>query len=126
MVVSFTVELDGNLPSGESIQEAIEKIDKETNGYPLYYMINCAHPTHFISQLEKNGKWKNRIQGLRANASCKSHAELDEATELDRGNVAELGVLHEELQARLPNLKVFGGCCGTDAGHVASICNHIL
>lgn len=126
VVISFTVELDGNLPSGESLKEAIEKIDNKTNSYPLYYMINCAYPTHFLSNLLNNNTWKNRIQGLRANASCKSHEELDEATELDRGNIVELGILHKELLDFLPNLKVFGGCCGTDVSHVETICKHVL
>ncbi len=125
VVISFTVELDGNLPSGETLGEAIERIDKVTSHYPEYYMINCAHPTHFMHVLERAGGWKNRIQGLRANASCKSHAELDESTELDVGDKVELGQLHQKLQRLLPNLKVFGGCCGTDASHIVSICNHI-
>lgn len=80
VVISFTVETDGNLPSGETLEDAITKVDEATNGYPLYYMINCAHPTHFINKIEKDTQWKSRIQGIRANASCKSHAELDEST----------------------------------------------
>ncbi len=126
VVISFTVELDGHLPSGESMEEAIGKIDAVTDNYPIYYMINCAHPSHFIKVLENAGNWKNRIQGLRANASCKSHEELDEATELDIGNKEELGALHAKLQSLLPNLRVFGGCCGTDVSHVRSICQHVL
>ncbi|TXN35215.1 homocysteine S-methyltransferase [Flagellimonas hymeniacidonis] len=125
VVISFTVELDGKLPSGESLKEAIKKIDNETGEYPLYYMINCAHPTHFIAELETDEAWKNRIQGIRANASCKSHAELDEALELDKGDKGELGVLHKKLQLLLPELKVYGGCCGTDVSHVTTICNAI-
>ncbi|WP_420401863.1 homocysteine S-methyltransferase family protein [Flagellimonas sp.] len=125
VVISFTVELDGSLPSGETLEQAITAIDKATENYPKYYMINCAHPTHFMHLLEGAKSWKNRIQGLRANASCKSHAELDESTELDVGNKIELGQLHRELQQLLPNLEVFGGCCGTDASHVKAICDHI-
>ncbi|WP_282136467.1 homocysteine S-methyltransferase family protein [Seonamhaeicola maritimus] len=126
VVLSFTVETDGHLPSGESLKEAIEKIDKATKTYPLYYMINCAHPTHFMDKVETSSNWKCRIKGIRANASCKSHAELDESTELDIGNPKELGQLHKTLKTHLPELAIFGGCCGTDASHVASICNHVL
>ena len=126
VVISFTVELDGNLPSGESLKETIQKIDEYTNGYPLYYMINCAHPTHFIEILEHDEDWKNRIHGLRVNASCKSHAELDEATEIDTGNKEELAELHKKLQSHLPNLKVIGGCCGTDVSHIEIISDYIL
>ncbi len=125
-VISFTVELDGNLPSGETLQEAISKIDEATNEYPLYYMINCAHPSHFASRLCGGGEWTARIGGIRANASCKSHAELDEATELDIGDKASLAEWHITLKNHLPNLMVYGGCCGTDVSHVKSICEKII
>ena len=85
-------------------------------------MINCAHPTHFEDVLEEGAPWVARIGGLRANASTKSHAELDEATELDEGDPADLGARHAALKARLPRLNVLGGCCGTDDRHVAAIC----
>jgi len=126
VVISFTVETDGNLPSGENLEEAITKIDKKTNNYPLYYMINCAHPSHFIKKISEDGHWKNRIRGIRANASCKSHEELDESTELERGDEVELANWYTILKTHLPKLKVFGGCCGTDVSHIKTICQHIL
>ncbi|MEM9649438.1 MAG: homocysteine S-methyltransferase family protein, partial [Bacteroidota bacterium] len=125
VVISFTVETDGKLPSGENLEKVISKLDRDTDNYPLYYMINCAHPSHFIHLFKTNGSWKNRIHGIRANASCKSHAELDEATELDKGNCKELGQMHAQLQQLLPNLRIFGGCCGTDISHIAEICKQI-
>ena len=118
VVISFTTETDGKLPSGETLQEAIETIDKETYAYPFYYMINCAHPTHFQSALQSEDMWLKRIGGVRANASCKSHAELDECTELDSGNPKELGQQYKGLQSRLTNMHVIGGCCGTNHQHV--------
>lgn len=126
VIISFTVETDGKLPSGESLQKAIEEVDRRTNNYPLYYMINCAHPSHFIEVIEGDYTWKSRIKGIRANASCKSHSELDESTELDSGNVIELADWHGKLYEHLPNLRVYGGCCGTDASHVESICKQVL
>ncbi|MEX0288545.1 MAG: homocysteine S-methyltransferase family protein [Flavobacteriaceae bacterium] len=126
IVVSFTVETDGHLPSGESLREAINRLDEATEHYPLYYMINCAHPSHFVDRLENDEAWKLRIGGLRVNASCKSHEELDEATELDCGDREELAGWHKVLKSHLPNLSVFGGCCGTDASHVKAICKSIL
>ena len=120
--ISFTVETDGRLPSGQALGEAIEQVDAETGSAPAYYMINCAHPTHFGDVLEEGAPWLSRIGGLRANASTKSHAELDEATELDAGDPADLGARHAALKARLPQLSVLGGCCGTDDRHVAAIC----
>jgi homocysteine S-methyltransferase len=83
-------------------------------------MVNCAHPTHFEHALD--GEWTERIRGIRANASAKSHEELDEAEELDDGNPAELAQQYRELSARLLNLTVVGGCCGTDHRHIAAIC----
>jgi S-methylmethionine-dependent homocysteine/selenocysteine methylase len=117
--ISFTVETDGRLPSGQPLAEAIAQVDADTA--PAYYMINCAHPTHFADALAGGGPWTERIRGLRANASTCSHAELDEATELDEGDPADLGARYAALRSRLPNLNVVGGCCGTDHRHVAAI-----
>jgi homocysteine S-methyltransferase len=119
VVISFTLETDGRLPSGQSLREAIEQVDRETDSGPAYYMINCAHPTHFEGVLE--GEWAGRIRGLRANASTRSHEELDEAPDLDEGDPADLGARYAALRERLPQLNVLGGCCGTDDRHVAEI-----
>jgi S-methylmethionine-dependent homocysteine/selenocysteine methylase len=122
VAISFTVETDGRLPSGQPLAEAIDQVDREADGGPDYFMINCAHPTHFEDVLEPGAPWLDRIQGLRANASRKSHAELDEATDLDDGDPAELGAQYRALGARLRSLTVLGGCCGTDHRHVDEIC----
>ncbi len=120
-VLSFTVETDGRLPSGMPLGEAIEATDAETDGYPLHYMINCAHPTHFDHVLDPAAPWARRIGGLRANASRLSHAELDEMEELDAGDPADLADRYVSLRSSLPALRVIGGCCGTDDRHVAAI-----
>jgi S-methylmethionine-dependent homocysteine/selenocysteine methylase len=120
-VMSFTVETDGALPTGQPLYDAIEQVDAETDAGAAYFMVNCAHPTHFSSALAHDGPWRRRLVGLRANSSARSHAELDEATELDEGNPAQLGAQHAALQDRLPEVRVLGGCCGTDARHVAAI-----
>lgn len=117
--ISFTVETDGRLPSGQPLGEAIAQVDDATGAAPAYYMINCAHPTHFEAVLE--GEWVDRVRGLRANASRLSHAELDAATELDAGDPLDLGARYAALTARLPRLNVLGGCCGTDHRHLAAI-----
>jgi S-methylmethionine-dependent homocysteine/selenocysteine methylase len=120
VVISFTVETDGRLPSGQPLGEAIDQVDSETDGAVEYFMVNCAHPTHFAEALE--GDWLERLRGVRANASKKSHAELDDAEELDEGDPAELAARYGELRDRLPNLGVVGGCCGTDHRHVDAVC----
>ena len=121
--ISFTVETDGRLPNGQALGEAIEEVDGATGGAPAYYMINCAHPTHFEAALATDAAWPERIRGLRANASTMSHAELDEAEELDDGDPEDLGARYAALRARLPRLNVLGGCCGTDHRHVGAICD---
>ena len=123
IAISFTLETDGRLPSGDTLAAAITCTDEETGAYPVYYMINCAHPTHFEHVLRDGGAWTGRIRGLRANASRRSHAELDESTELDDGNPEELGRQYRELTSLLPRIAVVGGCCGTDHRHVEAICN---
>lgn len=121
VVVSFTVETDGRLPSGDQLGAAIELVDAQTDGYPLHYMINCAHPSHFAALLERGDKWADRVRGIRANASRRSHAELDAATDLDAGDPAELAAEYRALRLARPGIRVFGGCCGTDARHVRAI-----
>lgn len=121
VVLSFTVETDGHLPTGQPLGEAIDQVDQETGGYPSYYMVNCAHPEHFAHVLAGGGAWVERVRGLRANASRRSHAELNESPDLDAGNPEELGAQHAELKARLAHLCVLGGCCGTDHRHVEEI-----
>jgi S-methylmethionine-dependent homocysteine/selenocysteine methylase len=119
-VISFTVETDGRLPSGQAIGDAIAQVDDASRVAPAYYMVNCAHPTHFAKELEAGAPWLARVHGIRANASRLSHAELDEATDLDRGDIAELATLYASIGSVI-DLCVVGGCCGTDHEHVASI-----
>jgi homocysteine S-methyltransferase len=120
-VISFTLETDGKLPTGESLGYAIETVDRATSRFPAYYMINCAHPDHFREVLDGDAGWAQRVRGIRANASRKSHAELDDSTELDAGHPQELGEQYAELLLRFPRINVLGGCCGTDHRHVACI-----
>jgi homocysteine S-methyltransferase len=119
-VVSFTVETDGALPDGQSLGEAIQQVDDETGAGAAYFMINCAHPDHFSPVLTQEA-WTRRIGGVRANASRRSHAQLDEAPDLDDGDPEEFGLLHGLLGRRMPSLKVWGACCGADLRHVTRI-----
>ena len=123
VVISFTVETDGRLPSGQSLRDAIEQVDDLTEGYAAYFMVNCAHPSHFDAVLEPGAAWNHRVMGLRANASRLSHAELDAAEKLDTGNPEELALEYVALRERLPRLTVLGGCCGTDHRHVEAMCD---
>lgn len=122
VVISFTVETDGRLPTGQSLGDAIEQVDAATSGYPAYFMINCAHPSHFDQVVGGSELWLQRIRGLRANASRMSHAELNDATQLDAGVPSDLGHEYAGLKNRqLKHLNVMGGCCGTDHRHIEHI-----
>jgi homocysteine S-methyltransferase len=125
VVISFTVETDGRLPTGQTLGEAITETDEVTAASPAYYMVNCAHPSHFRHELAGDAGWMQRIRGIRANASRMSHAELDEATELDDGNPLELADDYVALLRVLPQATVFGGCCGTDHRHIEEIASAI-
>ena len=125
IVVSFTVETDGTLPTGQSIADAIVEVDEATDQGAAYFMINCAHPDHFGHAL-RDGAWTRRIRGLRCNASRCSHAELDEAETLDAGDPDELSQLYRVLADDMPWVNVFGGCCGSDIRHVAAIADRVI
>jgi homocysteine S-methyltransferase len=126
VVLSFTVETNGALPGGKPLEVAVAEVDEATGGYPAYYMINCAHPRHFARELRSGAPWVRRIGGLRANASCKSHSELDASPDIDIGDIAGLADDHAELLPLLSNLHLIGGCCGTDHRHIAAICTRCL
>lgn len=121
LALSFTLETDGRLPTGQTLSEAIMRVDEATANGPAYYMINCAHPTHFDHVLNAGETWIKRLRGLRANSSRMSHAELDNAPELDIGDPLELGGQYADLRRRFPHINVLGGCCGTDHRHVDCI-----
>jgi homocysteine S-methyltransferase len=120
--ISFTVETDGKLVGGTSLRDAVEAVDGETDAAPAYYMINCAHPTHFEQALSANEPWMKRLFGVKANASTKSHAELDESETLDSGDPIDLGRRYRKLRESYPGLRILGGCCGTDDRHIVAIC----
>lgn len=126
VVISFTVETDGDLPDGSTLEEAISRVDEVTGGWVAYFGVNCAHPTHFAHLLERGQAWVGRLRSIRANASRMSHAELDEAEELDAGDPVELAAEYAALRDRLPSLTVLGGCCGTDVRHVEAIADACL
>lgn len=126
VALSFTLETDGKLPGGKPLGQAIEEVDAATGGYPAYYMINCVHPIHFAPVIRSGGDWVNRIGGLRVNASMLSHAELDNSPELDIGDWNDLAQRYQRILPLLPNIRVIGGCCGTDHRHIGAICSICL
>ncbi len=122
VVIAFTVETNGRLPTDASLEEAISEVDAATDAYAAYFMINCAHPDHFTNVLA-DAPWMQRVRGIVANASRCSHAELDVAEEIDDGNPVELGQQLAGIRKRFPHISVLGGCCGTDMRHISSISN---
>ena len=120
VVPGFTVETDGRLPDGTSIADAVERVDEATGAGAEFFLINCAHPTHIAAGLD-DAPALARIGGLRVNASALSHAELDEAEQLDEGDPPALARDNAALQDMLPSIRLLGGCCGTDHRHVAQI-----
>ncbi|CAF1443227.1 unnamed protein product [Adineta steineri] len=122
VAISFTLETDGKLPTGQTLKEAIELVDNATQNLPVYYMINCAHTSHFDHVLNPEEPWVRRIHGIKGNASKKSHAELNESTVLDDGNPVDFGQCNQILSHKLKNLNILGGCCGTDTRHVEETC----
>ncbi|NDW53838.1 homocysteine S-methyltransferase family protein [Aliiroseovarius sp. PrR006] len=124
VIIAFTVETDGRLPTGATLKDAIEEVDAATDSYACYFMINCAHPDHFDDVLTDD-PWMQRLKGIVANASRCSHAELDEAEELDDGDPMELGQQLAMICAKFPQINIVGGCCGTDSRHLIQIADAV-
>lgn len=115
------METDGRLPTGQDLAGAIEEVDSLSEGAVAYYMINCAHPTHFARVMPEKAAWVKRIRGIRANASTRSHQELNDSPDLDAGDPLELGGQYRDLLRRHPHINILGGCCGTDHRHIECI-----
>ncbi len=124
VAVSFTVETDGLLPTGMPLGEALDAVDAATDQFAEYFMINCAHPEHFLPNFD-GGPWLERLAGVVVNASRCSHEELDNATVLDDGDPDELAVYLGMIKNKQPHFKIFGGCCGTDMRHMRKIAEAI-
>ncbi|GED96066.1 homocysteine S-methyltransferase family protein [Gordonia crocea] len=121
VAVSFTVETNGHLPDGSTLSEVINSLDNATGSAAAHVLVNCAHPDHIAPGIDADAGWTRRIAGLRVNASHMSHAELDEASSLDEGEIDGLAADLRSLAAALPALRIVGGCCGTDVRHVAAM-----
>jgi homocysteine S-methyltransferase len=124
VAISFTVETDGRLPTGLPLGDAIEAVDAATDSAAAYFLVNCAHPDHIVQGLSEE-PWIGRLKGIVSNASRCSHAELDEAEELDDGDPVELGQLSGKLGKLFPHFTIFGGCCGTDMRHIRAIAEEV-
>ena len=120
VAIAFTVETDGRLPTGVSVKEAIEQVDEESDGGAQYFLINCAHPDHF-TKIFTDEPWMKRLRGVVANASRCSHAELDNAEELDDGDPNELGIQVGGLRKQFSHFNILGSCCGSNLRHMKRI-----
>lgn len=123
LIICFTLEIDGKLPSGMSLEEAINKVDETSNYYPMFYMINCVHPKYFVNVLfeNRNKKWIKRIKGIKPNPSTKTHEELNNSTELDSGDINGLSSYCENIRKNFKHINIYGGCCGSDEVHIEEI-----
>ncbi len=120
VVIAFTVETDGLLPVGVTLEAALAEVDQVTDSFPAYYMVNCAHPEHLRGALD-GPMCRGRLRGVVANASRCSHAELDNAEVLDSGDPVEFGAQMADIARQFPQINVLGGCCGTDMRHLGEL-----
>jgi S-methylmethionine-dependent homocysteine/selenocysteine methylase len=127
VAVSFSLESDGKLLSGLSLENAIQTVDEATDGYTTYFGINCVHPTRILQPLENMDlEVRQRIGLIRGNASLKTHEELDNSDTLDRGHIPTFVSALKKVLVLLPGIKVVGGCCGTDEEHLTAIAQQLL
>ncbi|KAL5355523.1 Homocysteine S-methyltransferase [Aspergillus floccosus] len=126
-VVSFSLESDGKMLGGRTLECAIRAVDQATDGYAVYFGVNCVHPLRIAEALRKvPGEVRGRIGMVRGNASLKTHEELDGCEELDRGEISVFVDGFEEVMKWLPGVRAIGGCCGTDEEHLQAIAGRFV
>ena len=124
VVVSFIASNRGRLRGGETLEEAITRVDAATGNTPKYYMINCTHPTEFEPGLTP-GDWTLRLGGFMPNAVAMETLDLCKLGHLEDGDPRELGAQMAGLALRFPHINVWGGCCGTDGRHIGEITRQV-
>jgi len=123
-VISFTIQADGKLIDGTTIADAIRYIDSVTANQPVCYMSNCVHPSivckALLQPFNRNETVRERFRGIQANTSPLSYAELDGAEELHCSEPEDFAEEMIKLQS-VADIKIWGGCCGTDQRHMACV-----
>jgi S-methylmethionine-dependent homocysteine/selenocysteine methylase len=114
----------GNLNDGTPLADAVTRIDAATGNAPLYYMVNCTHPTEFEPGLTE-GEWTKRLGGFLPNAVAMELLSLCSLGHLEDGDPEELGGQMAALSKRFPHVYVWGGCCGTDGRHIGQIARQV-
>lgn len=112
--VSFTVGADGRLFDGSTLADAIAEVDAATGGAAVGFLVNCAHPSEVLRGMDAVAGGSDRIIGFRLNAA--RHGEDGPG---DGPHEFAAGVAG--LRSLAPNATVLGGCCGTDAPHIAAV-----
>lgn len=123
--LSFTLDSDHRLQSGPSLREAIEATDAQAGAaQPDSYGINCSHPLEFEPALEP-GDWVRRIRSLRPNAAKMDKVALCQLGHIEEGDPEDLGRTMGDLARRMPDVDIWGGCCGTWDKHFDRIAHHV-
>lgn len=125
-VISFVIRDNGKLLDGTLLTDAIKIIDVSVSTPPLFYLTNCIHPDvlhkSFLNLKDEDDILRKRLFGIQANASSKSPEELDTLENLDADSPANWARGMVDLNKKF-NLKILGGCCGTDARFISSVAN---
>ncbi len=119
-LLSFVVRPSGGLLDGTPLEQALDRIDRETDPAPAAYMINCVYPKALDQALEKMPETAGRLAGLQANTSDKPHDQLDGSDATETMDPDEFARAMYGLHAKW-GLKILGGCCGTDDRHIKAL-----
>ena len=127
-IISFTIQKDGKLIDGHTIDYAIRFIDDNVSRKPVCYMTNCVHPCIVYEALAHNFNQtevvRTRFIGIQANTSALSYSELDSSADLQSSSPADLAEGMMKLKSEY-DFRIFGGCCGTDDTHMEEIAKSI-
>ncbi len=124
--LSFMVDSSGRLTTGPTLKEAVEAVDEQAgDARPDFFGINCSHPVEFEPALFPAGPWLTRLRSLRPNASTADKQALCTIGHLEAGDPELLGEQMGSIAGRLPNVDIWGGCCGTWDEHLGAIAQQL-
>lgn len=125
LILSFVVECEGHLLSGESVEHVIEKIDEEP--FVEGFSLNCCSPYALDKLIHafKNKDLAKRVIGFYPNSYDANPCVYEtNATHEEPRKIESLKIIIDK--GREYSLKFIGGCCGFGYYDIKFLAGHFI